>query len=159
MGSLQSLSGPGSAVMTRPVSVAEISVNSRNPAAQLCVVSESSVSPESVPPAPSHSFYNRSVSVCVHLSRSKPPADPPVLSSNATSKEFQERRHGSLCDVIGLLTFAGRSERVRNKGETEMLMEVRYGPAMTEPGPSFFVGVLSYLKILGLFSKTYRNNK
>lgn len=55
---------PGSAVMTRPVSVAEVSVNSRNPAAQLCVVSESSVSPESVPPAPSHSFYNRSASVC-----------------------------------------------------------------------------------------------
>ncbi|XP_027894505.1 RPA-related protein RADX isoform X3 [Xiphophorus couchianus] len=105
----------------------EISVNSRNPAAQLCVVSESSVSPESVPPAPSHSFYNRSVSVCVRLSWSKPPADPPVLSSNATSKEFQECRHGSLCDVIGLLTFAGRSERVRNKdGRGAGLLEYRW---------------------------------
>ncbi|XP_016535166.1 uncharacterized protein CXorf57 isoform X2 [Poecilia formosa] len=79
----------------------EISVNSRNPAAQLCVVSESSVSPESVPPAPSYSFYN--------------------------SKEFQERRHGNLCDVIGLLTFAGRSERVRSKdGRGAGLLEYRW---------------------------------
>uniref|UniRef100_A0A096MI98 Si:ch73-71d17.2 n=1 Tax=Poecilia formosa TaxID=48698 RepID=A0A096MI98_POEFO len=84
----------------RTAKTKKISVNSRNPAAQLCVVSESSVSPESVPPAPSYSFYN--------------------------SKEFQERRHGNLCDVIGLLTFAGRSERVRSKGETETLTEYRW---------------------------------
>lgn len=38
---------------------AEISVNSRNPAAQIRVLPESSISPEYVPPAPTYSFYNR----------------------------------------------------------------------------------------------------
>ncbi|KAM4714917.1 RPA-related protein RADX isoform 2-T2 [Anableps anableps] len=79
----------------------EISVNSRNPAAQICVVPESSVSPDSVPPAPSYAFYN--------------------------SKELLDRRQGNLCDVIGLLTFAGRSERVRSKeGRGAGLLEYRW---------------------------------
>ncbi|XP_047240948.1 RPA-related protein RADX isoform X2 [Girardinichthys multiradiatus] len=76
----------------------EISVNSRNPAAQISILPESSVSPEYLPPAPSYNFYN--------------------------SKELLERPHGNLCDVIGLLTFTGRSERVRSKGAG--LLEYRW---------------------------------
>ncbi|XP_040887546.1 RPA-related protein RADX isoform X2 [Toxotes jaculatrix] len=67
----------------------EISVNSRNPAAQISVLPESSVLPEYLPPAPAYSFYS--------------------------SKELLTRRHGAVCDVIGLLTFSGRSERIRSK--------------------------------------------
>lgn len=37
----------------------EISVNSRNPAARISVLPESSVSPEYLPPEPTYSFHNR----------------------------------------------------------------------------------------------------
>nr|XP_054590818.1 RPA-related protein RADX [Nothobranchius furzeri] len=67
----------------------EISVNSRNPAAQIAVLPESSVSPEHLPPAPTYSF--------------------------CSSKDLLELADCSVCDVIGLLTFTGRSERVRSR--------------------------------------------
>ncbi|KAK5848039.1 hypothetical protein PBY51_005694 [Eleginops maclovinus] len=66
----------------------EISVNSRNPAAQICVLPESSVSAEHLPPAETYSFCN--------------------------SKELSGCPHGTVCDVIGLLTFTGRRERIRS---------------------------------------------
>ncbi|XP_069581021.1 RPA-related protein RADX isoform X1 [Brachyistius frenatus] len=69
----------------------EISVNSRNPAAQIRLLPESSVSPEHVPPGPTYSF--------------------------SSSKELLDHRHDAVCDVIGLLTFSGRSERIRSKGD------------------------------------------
>ncbi|XP_039996650.1 RPA-related protein RADX isoform X2 [Xiphias gladius] len=67
----------------------EISVNSRNPAAQISVLPESSVSTEYLPPEPTFSFYN--------------------------SKELLDHPHSAVCDVIGLLTFSGRPERLRSK--------------------------------------------
>ncbi|XP_035986977.1 RPA-related protein RADX isoform X3 [Fundulus heteroclitus] len=79
----------------------EVSVNSRNPAAQISVLPESSVSPEDLPPAPPYSFYN--------------------------SQELLGRPEGTLCDVIGLLTFSGRSERVRSKdGRGAGLLQYRW---------------------------------
>nr|XP_033465271.1 RPA-related protein RADX isoform X1 [Epinephelus lanceolatus] len=79
----------------------EISVNSRNPAARISVLPESSVSPEHLPPAPSYSFYS--------------------------SKELLERPHGVVCDVIGLLTFSGRPQRIRSKdGRGAELLEYRW---------------------------------
>ncbi|XP_071315383.1 RPA-related protein RADX [Trachinotus anak] len=79
----------------------EISVNSRNPAAQISVLPESSISPEYLPPAPTYSFYN--------------------------SKELLERPHTAVCDVIGLLTFSGRPERIRSKdGRGAELLEYRW---------------------------------
>ncbi|CAI5669825.1 RPA-related protein RADX isoform X2 [Oreochromis niloticus] len=79
----------------------EISVNSRNPAAQISVLQESSVSPDYLPPAPTYSFYN--------------------------SKELLDRPNGAECDVIGLLTFSGRPERIRSKdGRGVELLEYRW---------------------------------
>ncbi|KAM9414388.1 RPA-related protein RADX [Pholidichthys leucotaenia] len=67
----------------------EISVNSRNPAAQIIVLLESSVSAEFRPPPTSYNF--------------------------CSSKELLDRPPGSICDIIGLVTFSGRSERIRSK--------------------------------------------
>ncbi|KAM7366728.1 hypothetical protein PAMP_016137 [Pampus punctatissimus] len=79
----------------------EISVNSRNPAARIAVLPESSVAPEYLPPAPTYSFYS--------------------------SKELLDRPHGVLCDVIGLLIFSGRPERIRSKdGRGAELLEYRW---------------------------------
>ncbi|XP_053271806.1 LOW QUALITY PROTEIN: RPA-related protein RADX [Pleuronectes platessa] len=79
----------------------EISVNSRNPAAQISVLPESSVSPEYLPPAPTYSFYN--------------------------SKDLLDLPHSAECDVIGLLTFTGRAERIRSKdGRGAELLEYRW---------------------------------
>ncbi|AWO97338.1 Hypothetical protein SMAX5B_004432 [Scophthalmus maximus] len=79
----------------------EISVNSRNPAAQISVLPESSVSPEYLPPAPTYSFYN--------------------------SQELLDRPPGAVCDVIGLLTLSGRPERMRSKdGRGAELLEYRW---------------------------------
>ncbi|XP_026013426.1 RPA-related protein RADX-like [Astatotilapia calliptera] len=44
----------------------EISVNSRNPAAQISVLQESTVSPDYLPPAPTYSFYNRYMILFAH---------------------------------------------------------------------------------------------
>ncbi|XP_076019309.1 RPA-related protein RADX isoform X2 [Genypterus blacodes] len=68
----------------------EISVNSRNPTTRICIVPESSVFPECVPPAPKYNFY--------------------------ISAELSDRPPGTVCDVIGLLTFSGRPERIRSNG-------------------------------------------
>ncbi|KAM6909469.1 uncharacterized protein FYW49_013304 [Xenentodon cancila] len=79
----------------------EISVNSRNPAAHISILPESSVSPEYLPPAPTYSFYS--------------------------SEELLHRPPGATCDVIGLLTFTGRPERVRSKdGRGAELLEYRW---------------------------------
>ncbi|XP_041821711.1 RPA-related protein RADX [Chelmon rostratus] len=79
----------------------EISVNSRNPAARISVLPESSVSPEYLPPAPTYSFYS--------------------------SKELLDHPHGVVCDVIGLLTFSGRAERIRSKdGRGAELLEYHW---------------------------------
>ncbi|XP_078100730.1 LOW QUALITY PROTEIN: RPA-related protein RADX [Sander vitreus] len=79
----------------------EISVNSRNPTARIAVLPESSVSSQYVPPAPNYSFYN--------------------------SLELLERPQGAVCDVIGLLTFSGRPERIRSKdGRGAELLEYRW---------------------------------
>ncbi|XP_051800645.1 RPA-related protein RADX-like isoform X2 [Acanthochromis polyacanthus] len=81
--------------------VIEISVNSRNPAAQISVLPESSVSPEYVPPAVLYSFYN--------------------------SQQILDQPHDTTCDVIGVLTFVGRSERIRSKdGKGTELVEYRW---------------------------------
>nr|XP_020512885.1 RPA-related protein RADX-like [Labrus bergylta] len=79
----------------------EISVNSRNPAARISILPESSVSPEYVPPVPTYSFYN--------------------------SEELRDHPNGDVCDVIGLLTFSGRSERIRDKdGRGAELLEYHW---------------------------------
>ncbi|XP_037832687.1 RPA-related protein RADX isoform X2 [Kryptolebias marmoratus] len=79
----------------------ELSVNSRNPAALISVLPESSVSPEHLPPAATYSFYS--------------------------SKDLSERAHSGVCDVIGLLAFTGRSERIRRKdGRGAELLEYRW---------------------------------
>ncbi|XP_047441971.1 RPA-related protein RADX isoform X2 [Mugil cephalus] len=79
----------------------EISVNSRNPAAQMSVLAESSISPEYLPPAPPFRFLS--------------------------SKELVDGPHNSVCDVIGLLTFSGRAERIRSKeGRGAGLLQYRW---------------------------------
>ncbi|KAL6118163.1 uncharacterized protein ACO6RY_03016 [Pungitius sinensis] len=78
----------------------EISVNSRNPAALISVLPESSASPQHLPPAASYSFCN--------------------------SKELLDRPHGAVCDVIGLLTFSGRPERIRSDGRGAELLEYHW---------------------------------
>uniref|UniRef100_A0A8P4K7B4 RPA-related protein RADX n=1 Tax=Dicentrarchus labrax TaxID=13489 RepID=A0A8P4K7B4_DICLA len=79
----------------------EISVNSRNPAARISILPESSVSPEYLPPTPPYSFY--------------------------TSEDLLDRPAGVVCDVIGLLTFSGRPERIRSKdGRGAELLEYRW---------------------------------
>ncbi|KAK7910120.1 hypothetical protein WMY93_014804 [Mugilogobius chulae] len=80
----------------------EISVNSRNPASQLRKLPESSVSPEHLPPEPTYTF--------------------------CSSAELRDRPHGEVCDVIGLVTFSGRSERIRSKDSqgAELFLEYRW---------------------------------
>ncbi|XP_061816443.1 RPA-related protein RADX isoform X2 [Nerophis lumbriciformis] len=79
----------------------EISVNSRNPTACISLLPESSVAVDRLPPQPAYSFYS--------------------------SKELPDRPNHSLCDIIGLVTFTGRAERIRRKdvldsvGGTELL--------------------------------------
>eukprot|EP00066_Takifugu_rubripes_P025864 XP_011615130.1 PREDICTED: uncharacterized protein CXorf57-like [Takifugu rubripes] len=79
----------------------EISANSRNPAALISLIPHSSVAPEFLPPPPTYCFLS--------------------------SKELLDQPPGAVCDVIGLLTFLGRSERTRNKdGHGEELLEYRW---------------------------------
>ncbi|XP_066578341.1 RPA-related protein RADX [Amia ocellicauda] len=71
----------------------EISLNSRNPSAELAVVPESAVLPQwNLPSVPFH-----------FLSREELPSCP----------------QGHTCDFIGLVTFAGRPERLRVRGQGE----------------------------------------
>ncbi|XP_008322889.1 RPA-related protein RADX isoform X2 [Cynoglossus semilaevis] len=79
----------------------EISVNSRNPAARISILPESSVSPGYLPPAPTYSFHN--------------------------SQELMDCPNATVCDVIGLLTFSGRPERIRSRESRGAgLMEYRW---------------------------------
>uniref|UniRef100_A0A8C6WGB4 RPA-related protein RADX-like n=1 Tax=Neogobius melanostomus TaxID=47308 RepID=A0A8C6WGB4_9GOBI len=80
----------------------EISVNSRNPAALIRKLPDSCVSPQHLPPQPEFSF--------------------------CSSAELRHRPHGEECDVIGLVTFSGRSERIRSKDShgAEQLLEYRW---------------------------------
>ncbi|XP_051935097.1 RPA-related protein RADX [Hippocampus zosterae] len=76
----------------------EISVNSRNPASRVALLPEASVAPDCMPPpAPPYNFCD--------------------------SEELASCSHGALCDVIGLLTFMGRAERMKKGSE---LMEYRW---------------------------------
>ncbi|XP_032432982.1 RPA-related protein RADX isoform X3 [Xiphophorus hellerii] len=68
----------------------EICLNPRNPAADITVVSPKSVLPQWGLPEVSYQFTTRS--------------------------ELEKISNGSACDVIGLVTFVGRVERVRSKG-------------------------------------------
>lgn len=80
----------------------ELSVNSSNPAARISVLTPSSVLPEHLPPAATYNF--------------------------CTSKELLDRPHGDVCDVIGLLTFSGRAERIRSSvgGSRAEVLEYRW---------------------------------
>ncbi|KAM6949202.1 RPA-related protein RADX [Aplochiton taeniatus] len=79
----------------------ELSVNSRNPSAQIHILPESSVSPDCLPPKPDYSFYS--------------------------GNDLLSCPHANLCDVIGLVMFAGRSERMRSKGVQGVeLLEYRW---------------------------------
>ncbi|XP_035999204.1 RPA-related protein RADX [Fundulus heteroclitus] len=68
----------------------EICLNARNPAAVITVVSPKSVLPQWGLPEVSYQFTSRS--------------------------ELEKLPNGLACDVIGLVTFVGRVERVRSKG-------------------------------------------
>ncbi|KAM3857452.1 RPA-related protein RADX [Diretmus argenteus] len=79
----------------------EISVNSRNPEAQISILPESSVSPDCRPPTPTYSFCSRN--------------------------DLLHWPHEDLCDVIGVVTFSGRPERIRSKsGRGAELLEYRW---------------------------------
>ncbi|XP_077401182.1 RPA-related protein RADX isoform X2 [Vanacampus margaritifer] len=76
----------------------ELSINSQKPAAHIALLPEASVAPDCLPqPATTFSFCN--------------------------SEELVSRSHGALCDIIGLLTFMGRTERTRKESE---LLEYRW---------------------------------
>ncbi|XP_029943728.1 RPA-related protein RADX isoform X2 [Salarias fasciatus] len=79
----------------------ELSANSRNPHTHISLLPQSSVSPAHLPAPPTYTFCN--------------------------SQELLDRRHGDVCDVIGLLTFSGRSERIRSEdGREAGLLEYRW---------------------------------
>ncbi|KAG7330094.1 hypothetical protein KOW79_006316 [Hemibagrus wyckioides] len=67
----------------------EISLNSRNPAAKVAIIAKQQVSPEWGLPDLPHNF----------------------LSGN----ELQTSPPGTICDVIGVVVFVGRQERIRSK--------------------------------------------
>ncbi|TSK82215.1 hypothetical protein Baya_5111 [Bagarius yarrelli] len=67
----------------------EISLNSRNPAAKIAIVPKQQVSPEWGLPELPHNF----------------------ISGN----DLKILPHGTLCDVIGVVVFVGRQERIRSK--------------------------------------------
>uniref|UniRef100_A0A3B5LB65 Uncharacterized protein n=1 Tax=Xiphophorus couchianus TaxID=32473 RepID=A0A3B5LB65_9TELE len=78
----------------------EICLNPRNPAADITVVSPKSVLPQWGLPEVSYQFTTRS--------------------------ELEKISNGSACDVIGLVTFVGRVERVRSKGSKEKYWTYRW---------------------------------
>ncbi|XP_034020763.1 RPA-related protein RADX [Thalassophryne amazonica] len=79
----------------------EISVNSRNPAARIVILPQSSVPAERRLPAATYSF--------------------------CSSAELQPVADDAVCDVIGLVTFLGRAERIRSKdGIGAELLEYRW---------------------------------
>ncbi|XP_055767163.1 uncharacterized protein si:ch73-71d17.2 isoform X2 [Salvelinus fontinalis] len=79
----------------------EISLNSRNPSAEISIVPESSLSADVRSLRPTYSFCN--------------------------GKDLLSCPHGNICDVIGLVGFSGRPERIRSKdGQGQELLEYRW---------------------------------
>ncbi|XP_064788921.1 LOW QUALITY PROTEIN: RPA-related protein RADX [Oncorhynchus masou masou] len=79
----------------------EISLNSRNPSAEISIVPEFSLSADVRLLRPSYSFCN--------------------------GKDLLSCPHGNICDVIGLVVFSGRPERIRSKdGQGKELLEYRW---------------------------------
>ncbi|KAM9827259.1 RPA-related protein RADX [Neosynchiropus ocellatus] len=79
----------------------EISLNSRNPTAHIRILPDSLVSPDFLPPLPIYNFYN--------------------------SQQILNWPAGTVCDVIGLLMFSGRPERMQNSdGRRTELLEYRW---------------------------------
>ncbi|XP_059831208.1 RPA-related protein RADX-like isoform X2 [Hypanus sabinus] len=78
----------------------ELNLNPRNPAAEITVVSAGSVSEE------------------WQL--------PPLQYSFATRKELSNLRPGDQCDIIGLVTFVGRQERIRSKEHADEFLVYRW---------------------------------
>ena len=102
-------------------------MNSRNPAARICVLPQSLVSPGNLPPPATHYFLSRYARAPTHThtptsthahTHTPPPPTPTHPNPNPPlSQDLLDRPHGTVCDVIGLLCFVGRAERIRNKGE------------------------------------------
>ncbi|XP_067880142.1 RPA-related protein RADX-like isoform X2 [Heterodontus francisci] len=80
--------------------VLELNLNPRNPAAELTVINARNIREEWQLPALQYCF--------------------------ATRKELSELRSGDLCDIIGLVTFVGRQERIRNKERSEEFLVYRW---------------------------------
>ncbi|KAF4111427.1 RPA-related protein RADX [Onychostoma macrolepis] len=79
----------------------EISLNSRNPTAQITIIPKNQISPDWVLPDLPHSF------IC--------------------GQELPSSPHGHICDVIGVVIFVGRPERVRRKdGQRSEMEEYRW---------------------------------
>ncbi|XP_038642789.1 RPA-related protein RADX-like isoform X2 [Scyliorhinus canicula] len=78
----------------------ELNLNPRNPAAEITVINPRSVNEEWRLPALRHCF--------------------------ATRKELSELRSGDLRDIIGLVTFVGRQERVRSKERPDEFLVYRW---------------------------------
>nr|XP_055053152.1 RPA-related protein RADX [Misgurnus anguillicaudatus] len=79
----------------------EISLNSRNPTAQISIIPKNQISPDWALPDLPHTF------IC--------------------SRELPSCPHGDICDVIGVVIFIGRSERVRRQdGQRSELEEYRW---------------------------------
>uniref|UniRef100_A0A3Q2DGL8 RPA1 related single stranded DNA binding protein, X-linked n=1 Tax=Cyprinodon variegatus TaxID=28743 RepID=A0A3Q2DGL8_CYPVA len=84
----------------RNFSSVEICLNPRNPAAVITVVSQKAVPPQWGLPEAAYRFTSRS--------------------------ELDRLPAGAACDVIGLVTFVGRVERVRSKGNKERFWTYRW---------------------------------
>ncbi|KAK9972218.1 hypothetical protein ABG768_025541 [Culter alburnus] len=79
----------------------EISLNSRNPTAQITIIPKNQISPDWVLPNLPHSFICR--------------------------QELPSCPQGHICDVIGVVIFVGRPERVRKKdGQRSEMEEYRW---------------------------------
>ncbi|XP_056603493.1 RPA-related protein RADX isoform X2 [Triplophysa dalaica] len=79
----------------------EISLNSRNPPAQISIIPKNQISPDWLLPDLPHTFICR--------------------------QELPSCPHGQICDVIGVVIFIGRSERVRSQdGQRSELEEYRW---------------------------------
>ncbi|XP_077141325.1 RPA-related protein RADX isoform X4 [Ranitomeya variabilis] len=88
----RTLPTPGNSQVKRLPSL-EISLNARDPPPKITILPESEVKPEWNLPAVKYQFVTRS--------------------------EFNGLPHNKVCDVIGLVTYVGRCERLRRKDESE----------------------------------------
>ncbi|XP_078057006.1 RPA-related protein RADX-like isoform X2 [Mustelus asterias] len=80
--------------------VLELNLNPRNPAAEIAVINSRSVREEWQLPSLQYCF--------------------------ATRKELSDLRSGDLCDIIGLVTFVGRQERIRNPERSDEFLVYRW---------------------------------